>query len=529
MAASSKPTGVHYALVVFVLISIVCGLGWLLAYKGSNSIGELSTKRDAAEKALKISEGERDKAYAEIKHIKEKLGKVPEDVGADDSNPNTVLGDMQFHIKTYGGGVTDPTYNGMIVKLNTALRDATQARDQLQEKLQIELAQFEQRLNELRGELDAEKKARETSDKGKTDADNTHKEELAKKDADISELRKSYSEAQTELDEYKNSSEKRIKDLDARIVSLVNINKKLSAELDEKTRISFDVPDGQISLVDPNSKKVWINLGDAEGIKPRTTFSVYKKTHSGVGRGTTKGVVGGEDIKGSIEVTRVIEAHLSEARILTEDIYHPMAKGDPIYSPLWSSGHDEAFSVIGVIDLDGDGKDDRDLFNEVVTTAGGTIDNDVNAKGILTVNGKIPDDGKPRMSEKTKFLVIGKIPDLAETRASDPENVTNIMKMYELRKTLEETARERGVRIVSLGDFLSYIGYKAQRRLFVPGSEVPYNLKSGSHSTAVGESSGSKRQSAGTTSAAYSGDKATKPRSNKAADGTSKIFRGGGK
>jgi len=33
MAASSKPTGVHYALVVFVLISIICGLGWLLAYK----------------------------------------------------------------------------------------------------------------------------------------------------------------------------------------------------------------------------------------------------------------------------------------------------------------------------------------------------------------------------------------------------------------------------------------------------------------------------------------------------------------
>ena len=40
-SSSSKPTGVHYALVVFVLISIVCGLGWLLAYKGANSISEL--------------------------------------------------------------------------------------------------------------------------------------------------------------------------------------------------------------------------------------------------------------------------------------------------------------------------------------------------------------------------------------------------------------------------------------------------------------------------------------------------------
>ena len=31
MASSSKPTGVHYALVFFVLLSIVSGVGWLLA------------------------------------------------------------------------------------------------------------------------------------------------------------------------------------------------------------------------------------------------------------------------------------------------------------------------------------------------------------------------------------------------------------------------------------------------------------------------------------------------------------------
>src|SRR5579872_1129744 len=290
MAASSKPTGVHYALVVFVLISIVCGLGWLLAYKGANSLSDLRREADAAKDKAQKAETAFNQKYDEIKRIKEKLGAKMEDVGENDSNPNTVLGDMRQHMTNYANGLTDPTYNGLIVKLNQALRDTTLSRDNLQEKLQIELAQFEQRLNEVRGELDAEKKARESADKGKTDADNTHKEEVAKKDADIAELRKSYSDVQAELDEYKNSAEKRIKDLDSRIGSLVNINKKLSGELDEKTRVSFERPDGQIRLVDPNSKKVWISLGEAEGVKPRTTFSVYKKTHSGVGRGTTKGV-----------------------------------------------------------------------------------------------------------------------------------------------------------------------------------------------------------------------------------------------
>jgi len=523
MAASSKPTGVHYALVVFVLISIICGLGWLLAYKGSNSISDLRREADAAKDASQKAATALAARVDEIKRLKDKLGAKYEEVGSDDSNPNTVLGDMRQHMTNYGPGLTDPTYNGLIVKQNQALRDAVKARDALQEQLATEMAQFEQALNQVRAEMTTEKTARETADKDKTTADSTHKEELAKKNADLAEYRREFAALQAEYDEYKAGAEKAKKDADTRISNLLTINKKLASELDEKTRTSFDQPDGQIRLVDSNSKKVWISLGEAEGIKPRTTFSVYRKTNSGVGRGTVKGAVGAEDIKGSIEVTRVLEAHLSEARILTEDIYRPMAKGDPIYSPLWSSSHDEAFSVIGIVDLDGDGKDDRDLFREIVSTAGATIDNDVDDKGVLRVNGKLED--KPKITERTKFLVIGKIPDIAES--ADAEEIATIQKILGYRKDLQDAATERGVRVVSMGDFLNYIGYKSQRRLFVPGSDVPYNLKSGSHSTGVGESSGSSRTSSGATSGAYSGDKATKPKTNARSDGSSKVFRGG--
>jgi hypothetical protein len=505
-----------------VLISIVCGLGWLLAYKGSNSISDLKRELDAAKDAAQKATTAIASRVDEIKRLKDKLGSKFEDVGTDDSNPNTVLGDMRQHMTNYGQGLTDPTYNGLIVKQNQALRDTIKARDKLQEDLQTELKQFEQTLAQKSAELATEKTARETADKDKTNADSTHKEELAKKNADLAEYRREFASLQAEYDEYKAGAEKGKKDADTRISALLTINKKLAAELDEKTRVSFDQPDGFIRWIDPIGKKVWISLGEAEGVKPRTTFSVYRKTNSGVGRGTQKGSVGAEDIKGSIEVTKVMEAHLSEARILTEDIYRPMAKGDPIYSPLWSSTHDEAFSIVGIVDLDGDGKDDRDLFREIVATAGATIDNDVDDKGVLRVNGKIED--KPKITERTKFLVIGKIPEIAES--ADPDEIATIQKILAYRKDLQDAATERGVRVVSMGDFLNYIGYKSQRRLFVPGSDVPYNLKSGSHSTGVGDASGSSRTSSGSTSGAYSGDKAVKARSN-SADGSSKVFRGG--
>ena len=124
-----------------------------------------------------------------------------------------------------------------------------------------------------------------------------------------------------------------------------------------------------------------------------------------------------------------------------------------------------------------------------------------------------------------KFLVIGRIPEVSDT--ADPEEIKTILKVQEYRKLLEDAARERGVRVVSLSDFLKYIGYKQQKRLFVPGSDVPYNLKSGAHSTGVGEALGDSRKSSGQTSSAYSGDKALKPKTMVRGDGTSKVFRGG--
>ena len=40
---------------------------------------------------------------------------------------------------------------------------------------------------------------------------------------------------------------------------------------------------------------------------------------------------GVEDIKGKVEVTRILEPHLSEARILDEDLFRPIADGEIVH------------------------------------------------------------------------------------------------------------------------------------------------------------------------------------------------------
>ena len=65
MASSSKPTGLHFALIVFVMISIVCGTGWLLAYKGANGMNEL--RQEAKSLRQQLEEAKKREATAGAK------------------------------------------------------------------------------------------------------------------------------------------------------------------------------------------------------------------------------------------------------------------------------------------------------------------------------------------------------------------------------------------------------------------------------------------------------------------------------
>ena len=292
------------------------------------------------------------------------------------------------------------------------------------------------------------------------------------------------------------------KKLNEEITKLTAINIRLSNDIDDLKKTSFEVPDGFVRWVDNQNNRVWINLGEADNLPKRMTFSVYNKSHNGVARGS-------EDIKGAIEITRIVDAHTAEARIIKDDLYQPITKGDPIFTPIWSPGRRENFSFVGIIDLDGDGKSDRLKLHELVAGAGATIDNEVDDNGKRIRYTKFPNsfvdhgEGVPGIDVNTKFLVIGQIPDI--TLAAKDEDKERITRILEKLKQLKGEAQQQGVRIVNLNDFLSWIGYQPQRRLYVPGTEQDgYPLKNGQRPAPVDKVSGQ-------VSGAINGNKRIKP------------------
>ena len=170
----------------------------------------------------------------------------------------------------------------------------------------------------------------------------------------------------------------------------------MQEKLDAINIEAVDKPDGLIRWINNTQGTVWINLGKADKLPVRTTFSVYSKSHSGVTRGTA-------DIKGKIEVTRLLEPHLAECKIVGDNIHKPFALGDPIHTPLWSPGVKERFSFVGWIDLDGDGKHelDRKQLHSIIKAAGAEIGGEVDDEGNFSGTD---------IDVKTKYLVVGEIP-----------------------------------------------------------------------------------------------------------------------
>lgn len=506
-AASNKPGAVHYALIVFVMITVVLGIVSYMNHREfsdkSASFTEQEAKLSNATKMLKNADDQ-------VQTLKKLTGRNF-DLVDDPTNPanaNTVkqgaLKDMQDFGKEFAG----KDYAETLQKMREALDAAGADRDskaaqvaQLQKDLQAER-------DRLNSKVDTASKAQSKAESDKRDVIATQDERLKAKQDEVDRLKQENNTLTADLQQEREAGESARKKFTQEITNLENRIDYLRDKLSNMEKDSFEVADGLVQRVDNASKMVWINLGDADFLKPRMTFSVYAKESQGVGRGA-------EDVKGKIEVTRILGPHIAEARIVDEDLFRPMVVNDLLYTPLWSPGLVEKFAFVGLIDLDGDGKSDWEEMKQLLAISGASVETFVDDTGK-----RLPEGSK--ITVHTKFLVLGEVPELDQIVNEDEKE-----KVGEIRKHLTEMtkeARANGVRTIKLNDFLAYIGFESKRRTFRPGQERPFNLKSGASSTAVNEPLGD-RASSGNVSGSFNTKRKSAPQ-NTSDGSTSKLFGG---
>src|SRR5205814_522187 len=85
--------------------------------------------------------------------------------------------------------------------------------------------------------------------------------------------------------------------------------------------------------------------------------------------------------KGTIEVINITGPHMAECRILADSTPNPLLPNDLIFTPLWRPGQQDHFALVGMMDIDGDGVDDREKVHDLIRINGGIIDAETDAKG----------------------------------------------------------------------------------------------------------------------------------------------------
>jgi len=489
MAASpsSKPGAVHFWLIGFVMTTLILLVTTIMYAK---NYGEQVAVASAAKKDQSAVQGALNTALGDIEALKALLGLNQAEVGAGNPPPaNSVREAGQRELTTFGLDLSQPTYSATLASMRARIDALNEENKQLKASLQSEKDAF---LTATTGANNRVETFKGDKEKSETDLTNLIKERdelVRQKDADIAKWQQSYRTEQVEKEQIREELARTSKELNERITRLNQIVDYQRQQLDELQDYSFDVPDATVTTVDNSTRTVWLNVGRKDGLRTQVTFSIYGKTNQGIARGP-------EDVKAKVEVVEVNDTFCT-ARIVEEDRDRPVSVGDVAFSPAWSAGMKEYFAFVGDGDLNGDGKmdaKDRKMLKDLLNNAGADLDVEITEDGQ-----RVPADAK--LSVHTKWLVVGDVGD-PSLWVGDEDKRNRILEVQKQHDELVQEAREHGIKIVSLKDFLTYLGWKPELRLYIPGSDAKFNLKTGARQAATNPTAGSDGSSTGATSKA---------------------------
>ncbi len=237
---------------------------------------------------------------------------------------------------------------------------------------------------------------------------------------------------------------RQLKDESDRKLELTNAIIREQRDVLDKNVNVLDKPDGYITFVDLERNEVQVNINRRQGARPQMKMTVFSANSPGVPT---------EKPKGNIQLIQVGEqnsiAHIDK---MVNEI-DPLRVGDIVYSPAWSPEEPMRFAVIGKIDVNRDGKDDRQDLKRMIEEAGGIVDYDLPP----------PNHGKEsgKLSARISWYVTDERMPLREVFEARTDAGLAAQAQFDKRygQAIKE-ARSEGIRPMPLGRLLAYFGYE---------------------------------------------------------------------
>jgi hypothetical protein len=434
-----------------VAVGLIVGLGISIAGHSNTqrSMEEAVTRAQNSDKSVRelSTESERLKAMLGQRQFTEADWKVMRD--SSGGNAQTEALQTQFDKDMSLFGVNEPAQNRSYPKLvETLMRELRDRNLQIDGANRAQAELVKKTNATVKNEVDARKAAEDRADQREKELETARidfKKQLDDMLAKIDEIKSKQDAAQRQFDAEKAKLTTERDDLSKRLVDRVALNEKLNKRIRELEGEEFQAAQGKVVDVAEGGNVVWINLGAADGLRAGVKFGIVDPSVTKLREARPKA---------HLEIAEILGPSLARGKVVSGSLQVPVLKNDLVYSVVWQKGRKTQFALMGKMDMNGDGLDDRDILKQMILQGGGTVAED------LAPDGK--HSGK--MTVDTNWLVVG------ETyRVTGADDLDSRQREFRSKfAEMQERAKELAVSQINLDKLLVWLQGSGQTERTVP-------------------------------------------------------------
>jgi hypothetical protein len=335
----------------------------------------------------------------------------------------------------FGPNSAEKNYRKLVETLMQTVRE-NNSQVEAHSRKEVELnANYETALKQWTINTEAERKRADTLASQLEQATVTYTQKEKERQDEITQIKTEQQRVAKQREAEKAQYQKEITEVTRKRDELAKQNEILGKQLEEIKGEDFQYVQGKITEVTDGGNTVYLNLGKADGLRPGVRFAVLDDTASKVADQKPKARLEVVDVNQQTE-------HLSRARVLPDRKHATILRGDKIYSPAWQPGRKVSFGLVGKLDIDGDGKDDRDTVRALIAQNGGDVSVDLRPDGRIDGN----------LSVNTRWLVVG---DEFKVLGDKLEGANEVVARRRLE--IEQQAKSMGVSRINLDKLMGYL------------------------------------------------------------------------
>jgi len=474
MAAANESQGLKIAVAAFVTLTVILAVTSYFLYSAySRSEAQLESERDKLTKANKSASDalnqyedfrklagaraeEADPAKAEVmtyfKKTDDRIGNLANTVKAAIDHAQAAgaqgpeLEDAKAKVQTIVNSYrSEPNKNFIstqdrLVELleNVALLSSEVSANYVGLKRSLESSN-----TNAKQQIDVQAKAASDS---KSDLESEHTKHESERQTlltKVDQFQTDNDKKSTEIANLQTQNRQLKEEADRRLDLANTIIRELRDRVEQKENV-LDRPDGYVTYVDLERREVHVNVTRRQGARPQMKMTIFAAGSPGVPT---------EQPKGNIQLIQVGDDY-SIARIeRTVSTIDPIRVGDIVYSAAWSPNEPMRFALIGKIDVNRDGKDDRQDLKRMIEDAGGVVDFDLPP----------PEAGKEsgKLTARVAWYVTDERTPLRDAYISKSDASIAAQSQFERRRgEVIKEARREGIRPMPVGRLLAYLGYE---------------------------------------------------------------------